>query len=86
MKFYQPLPMHIFLHLLLFEDREIMRISDPWKINREEIQTILTGYYQALGIYIVKPNEFARLLREDVLVQLKQNPILLQKKNIARPR
>ena len=59
---------------------------DSWKMEREEIQSILIAYYQALGIYTVKPSEFARLLRDDVLMQLRQNPILLQKKNLARPR
>ena len=85
MKLYQPLPTHIFIHMLLFEDREIFRIIDSWKLDREEIRTILVAYYHALGVVVISPNDFARFLREDVLMQLKHNPVFLETKKIARP-
>ena len=83
MKFYQPLPLKIFIDLLLHEDREVLRIIDTWSAEREEISEYLVGYYQNLGVFMVKPQEYARLLREDLCTQLKQNPVLAKKKNSA---
>lgn len=85
-KLHQPVPIHTFLHLLLFEDRDVFRMLDSWKIERKEVYRILITYYHSLGIYSVKPDITQQLLRDDVLLQLKQNPILLQKKNIAPTR
>ena len=86
MKFYQSVPVHTFIRLLVFKDHDILCEIESWTMQKEEIQTILTNYYETLGIHIVEPDAFATMLRTDVLLQLRQNPVFLHKKNLAHTR
>ena len=58
MRLHQPVPIHTVLPFLLFEDRDVFRMLDAWKVEREEVHHILIIYYHSLGIYPTKPDIF----------------------------
>ena len=76
MKYFQPVPIETFVTAIVSDDREIMRITDGWSIEREEVVQILVSHFRSIGIYKVKPMEFADVIRKNIAFQLRYNPTL----------
>lgn len=76
MKYFQPLPIETFVSNIIADDREVTRIIENWNIEREEIAQILVNHFKSLGIYLVKPLDFAVVIRKNILFQLRYNPSL----------
>lgn len=76
MKYFQPVPIEIFVTNVISDDREVAHATENWNIEREEIIQIMVAHFKSLGIYVVKPLEYATVIRKNIMFQLRYNPNL----------
>ncbi len=79
MKYFQPLPIEVFINDICQQDRDISKILESWNVELEEVTKAMSSYYTDLGIYMVEPLAHADLIRGDLFRQLRDNKLLKQK-------
>ena len=50
----EPLPIQIFVNTR-FQEKEIIEIIEKWRIESEELQSLVTREFKEMGIYSVTP-------------------------------
>ncbi|MFK7827976.1 MAG: hypothetical protein AB8G05_27755 [Oligoflexales bacterium] len=76
MKFFQRMAIDRFVNAIINEDRDILKISEGWNIEREEVIGIVVDHFNELGIYLVDPMEHAQTIYDNIVFQLKYSPVL----------
>ena len=67
----EPIPTEYFIQTCLLE-RAIRDITDGWRIEMEQLQTILTQHFREMGIFFVAPNHVP-MLKETLMHHLKHS-------------
>ena len=79
MKFTVPRTIEDYIYQLLVNDRDILKFTESWNIEKSEVQEIIIAHYRELGIFAVLPGDHAEMIKEDVSFQLRANPELLNR-------
>ena len=67
----EPIPTEFFIQSCLME-RVVREITDGWRIEMEQLQTILTQHFREMGIFFVAPNHVP-MLRDTLMHHLKHS-------------
>jgi len=67
----EPIPTEYFIQNCLLE-RTIRDLTDGWRIEMEQLQSILTQHFREMGIFFVAPGH-AQMLKETLMHHLKHS-------------
>lgn len=85
MKYFQPVPIELYVSTIVTDDREIARLTENWNMEREEMIQLLVKYFRSIGLFKVKPLEYAEIVHRNILFQLRYNPVIKSRlQQIAR--
>ena len=80
MKYFQRMSIEQFIKIIVTEDKEVAKITDSWNIERDEVISIIINHFKELGIFFVEPMGHAELIYENIVFQLKQSPVLIERR------
>ena len=79
MKIKYSMPIELYIKAVINEDRDASKITETWNLEKDEIMEVLVDHFQSLGIFKVLPMQHAKIIYENVIFQLHNSPILLDK-------
>ena len=84
MKIYTTKSIQSYVHQIIVDDKEISNIIDHWNLEKEDIEAILINFFNELGIYVVYPQSYERLIYQSILFQLRNSPDMKHKLAIVQ--
>ena len=69
----------LYIKAVINEDRDASKITETWNLEKDEIMSVLVDHFQSLGIFSVLPMRHAEKIYENVIFQLHNSPILIDK-------
>lgn len=73
----EPLPVAIFIDTC-FERKNIKTMTDQWRVETDELKSIILSYYQEMGIYSVYPS-LEHHIRREIPRLLQSSPEVLRR-------
>ena len=72
----EPLPIEVFI-AARFSEKAVISITENWRIEADELQKMLAGYFREMGIFEVLPSMEAEL-KVAMLAWLQNSPEIYQ--------
>ena len=83
MRFFPQKEIDFYMRHLIYDDREIASLMDQWNVEKEDVASILAGFFKSIGVFTVYSHNFERVIYNQVKFQLKHSPVMKAKIKIV---